>query len=1034
VQLPITYPLSPIPYYLLPITYPPITYYLLPITYFLFPIPYSLMNLNQFLRFPQSRIGRYLAQVAVLALAYAVGARLAFSIQGINPFASSVWPPAGIAMAGLLLFGRKAWPAIVLGTFLLNFVNPNEQIFIVWLGGIIGAILQPIFAVTLLHKFGFRHSLERLQDVVKLVIIGGIIATQISCTIGAFSIYLSGKIPLGEYWNVRWNWWLGDTMGVLILTPLILIFWQPIRNINYSKQRADRKINYLIWQGIWLSLLVAVSCLVFDYKSTGSLAKYPLEYLPFPLIIWAAIQFDQRGAVLASFIVSSIAIWGGSHGGGPFIAKAENIGQAILFLQAFMAVITITSLLLAATVAERASAENSLRESEIKYRELVQNANSIIVKLDPAGNITFFNEFAEIFFGYTQGEILGKSAVETIIPASDNEGKNLAVIYNEILQNPDQFTNYENENIRRNDERVWLSWANKPLVDAAGELTGILCIGTDITERRKAEIALQKLNEELENRVQERTNALQQSEIQLQKQKSALIDLAKNKALNQGNLKTALQEITETASRTLEVARSSVWLYDETRSKIQCLDLFDRTLKRHSDGLELAAADYPAYFKALREERAIAAFDAQNDFRTREFAQSYLIPIGITSMLDTPIQIGGTTAGVLCLEHVGTPRYWTIEEQSFSVSLADSVTFAVEARERQRAEEALRQAEEKYRSIFENAIVGIFQTTPDGEYLSANPALLRIYGYSSCEELIGTLTDVSQQLYVDPERHVEVVRLIQEQGKVSDFESQIYRRDGSIIWISENTYTVRDRYGNLLYYEGTVQDITTRKQAEAALRLEQEKSDILLLNILPQPIADRLKQDQSIIADTFGDVTVLFADIVGFTQLSSQVSPTQLVSLLNEIFSTFDHLAEKHGLEKIKTIGDAYMVVGGLPKPHSDHVEAIAQMALDMQQAVAEFSNTHDQDFSIRIGINTGPVVAGVIGIKKFIYDLWGDTVNTASRMESHGKPGCIQVTTTTYHRLQDNYLFDNRGIIEVKGKGKMNTYFLKGIKLVSAC
>ena len=375
------------------------------------------------------------------------------------------------------------------------------------------------------------------------------------------------------------------------------------------------------------------------------------------------------------------------------------------------------------------------------------------------------------------------------------------------------------------------------------------------------------------------------------------------------------------------------------------------------------------------------------------------------------------------------PRYWTIEEQSFAVSLADSVTFAAEARERQRAEEALRQAEAKYRSIFENAIVGIFQTTPDGEYLSVNPALIRIYGYSSCEELVGTLTDINRQLYVDPERRAEVIRLMRTNGKVSDFESQVYRQDGSIIWIAENAYTVCDRHGNLLHYEGTVQDITTRKEAEAALRLEQEKSDRLLLNVLPQAIAERLKQDQSIIADTFAEVTVLFADIVGFTQISSQISPPELVSLLNDIFSTFDRLAEKHGLEKIKTIGDAYMVVGGLPIPRKDHAEAIAQMAIDMQQAIIEFSDTHNQDFSIRIGINSGPVVAGVIGIKKFIYDLWGDTVNTASRMESHGLPGCIQVTSATYQRLQEKYFFESRGTIEVKGKGEMNTYFLKGIQ-----
>ena len=987
------------------------------------------LNLNQFLRFPQSRIGRYLAQVTLVAIAYAVGARLAFSIPGVNPFASSVWPPAGIALAGLLLFGRKVWPAIVLGIFLLNFFNPTEQIFAVWVGGNIGAILQAVFAVTMLRWLRFRPSLDRLKDVVNLILFGGIISTQISCTIGAFSLYLAGKVDLAEYWSTRWNWWLGDTMGVLILTPLILIFFRSKATADRSKRQTYRQKNYLIWRTVWLILLIGVSWIVFESKNEASISRYPLEYLPFPLIIWAALQFGQRAAVLASFIVSSIAIFGSSHGAGPFIAKAEDINQAILFLQAFMAVVTITSLLLAATVAERAEAENSLRESEIKYRELVENANSIIVKLAADGTIIFFNEFAEIFFGYNQEEIIGKNAVGTIIPVTDIEGNNLQLVYNEILQNPDRFTSYENENISRSGSRVWVSWANKPLVDAGGELLGILCIGTDITDRRKAEIALQKLNEKLEIRVQQRTNALQQSELQLQKQKSALIDLAKNKALNQGDLTKALQQITETASCTLEVARSSIWLYDRTKSKMDCLDLYDRALNQHTDGLELSAADYPVYFQALGEERALAAFDAQKDSRTREFVESYLIPLGITSMLDTPIQIGGKTAGVLCLEQVGMPRYWTIEEQSFALSLADSVTFGVEARERQRAEEALQQAEAKYRSIFENAIVGIFQTTPDGEYLSVNPALIRIYGYSSSQELVGTLTDINRKLYVDQTQRTEFINLMLETGKVSDFESLVYRRDGSIIWISENTYIVRDEYGNLLYYEGTVQDITNRKQAEAALRLEQEKSDRLLLNVLPQPIAERLKQDQSIIADTFAEVTVLFADIVGFTQISAQISPPELVSLLNEIFSTFDRLAEKHGLEKIKTIGDAYMVVGGLPMPRSDHAEAIAQMAIDMQQAITEFSDMHDRDFSIRIGINSGPVVAGVIGIKKFIYDLWGDTVNTASRMESHGLPGRIQVTSATKQRLQDKFLFESRGTIEVKGKGEMITYFINGIK-----
>jgi len=176
-------------------------------------------------------------------------------------------------------------------------------------------------------------------------------------------------------------------------------------------------------------------------------------------------------------------------------------------------------------------------------------------------------------------------------------------------------------------------------------------------------------------------------------------------------------------------------------------------------------------------------------------------------------------------------------------------------------------------------------------------------------------------------------------------------------------------------------------------------------------------------------VTVLFADIVNFTQLAARMSPTELVNLLNQIFSAFDRLAERHGLEKIKTIGDAYMAVGGVPLPRPDHAEAIAEMALDMQTAIAQLNLEQHEVFPIRIGINTGPVVAGVIGIKKFIYDLWGDTVNIASRMESEGLAGCIQVTTSTYQRLKDQYLFIERGEIPVKGRGVMQTYLLVGRK-----
>jgi class 3 adenylate cyclase len=224
--------------------------------------------------------------------------------------------------------------------------------------------------------------------------------------------------------------------------------------------------------------------------------------------------------------------------------------------------------------------------------------------------------------------------------------------------------------------------------------------------------------------------------------------------------------------------------------------------------------------------------------------------------------------------------------------------------------------------------------------------------------------------------------------------------------------------------------VRTRRALDREHRLlvaEQERSERLLLNVLPASIAARLKQRQDVIADGFPDVTVLFADIVDFTQRSQRATPAQVVQVLDELFSVFDQLARRHGLEKIKTIGDAYMVAGGLPDPRPDHAQAIAEMALAVRDQVARRADPSGQPLQVRIGIDTGPVVAGVIGRDKFIYDLWGDTVNTASRMESHGVAGCIQVTARTHQRLRDGYRFQRRGTIQVKGKGEMVTYFLLG-------
>jgi guanylate cyclase len=220
--------------------------------------------------------------------------------------------------------------------------------------------------------------------------------------------------------------------------------------------------------------------------------------------------------------------------------------------------------------------------------------------------------------------------------------------------------------------------------------------------------------------------------------------------------------------------------------------------------------------------------------------------------------------------------------------------------------------------------------------------------------------------------------------------------------------------------------MAARNRALALLQQEEEKSEALLRNVLPAEVAAILRDDQRIIADQFENVSVLFADLVVFSPLSARLSAVELVTLLNEIFSHFDSLVEQYGLEKIKTIGDCYMVAAGVPRPRADHATVLAHLALEMQAYMAT-QTFMGHRLSLRIGLNSGPVVAGVIGTHKFIYDLWGDAVNIASRMESHGKGGAIQLSRSTYDLIQATFTCEPRGVLPIKGKGEMEVWYLLG-------
>ena len=213
------------------------------------------------------------------------------------------------------------------------------------------------------------------------------------------------------------------------------------------------------------------------------------------------------------------------------------------------------------------------------------------------------------------------------------------------------------------------------------------------------------------------------------------------------------------------------------------------------------------------------------------------------------------------------------------------------------------------------------------------------------------------------------------------------------------------------------------------LRKEQAKSESLLLNVLPREVAVRLKDGNQVIADYYQEASILFADLVGFTPLSAELAPAEMVEVLNDIYSHFDALVEKYNLEKIRTIGDNYMIASGLPSERTDHAQALARLSLEMRAYLEGRPPIRGHRLQFRFGINSGPVIAGVIGYKKFAYDVWGDTVNTASRMESQGEPGKIQITCDTYDRLKDEFICESHGPLPIKGKGLMETWFLVATK-----
>jgi PAS domain S-box-containing protein len=473
---------------------------------------------------------------------------------------------------------------------------------------------------------------------------------------------------------------------------------------------------------------------------------------------------------------------------------AQSFNQMAKQLRSSFVALEQTNSSLEQRVAERTV---ELKAAEAELRALFAAMNELIIVVDSSGrylkiaptSMSLLYKPATELVGKTVGELFPQATADYFlnhIRAALNTQETVIIEYDLTVD----------------DRKICFAASISPLSEES-----VIWVARDITEQKRAE------------------SVRRQRQKQLLKQNTVLVELARNKALYRGDLQVALRQITEAAAHTLNAEGAGAWLYDESRSKLQCLDQFTRSNHQHSQGAELAAADYPAYFNALEEDRTIAADDALSDVRTREFVASYFAQAGTTSTLDAPVRLGGQTVGVICIEQVGTARNWTLEEQNFAASLADLVSLAIEASDRDRTQTALLQAEQKYRSIFENAVEGIFQTTPEGRFLSVNPALARIYGYATPEELTSNLTNIRQQTYVNPQQREKFMRVMKEFGQISGFESEVYRVDGSIIWISESARAACGADGEVLYYEGSVEDISDRKVFESALQLALEAAE-----------------------------------------------------------------------------------------------------------------------------------------------------------------------------------------------------------------
>ncbi|MBN1955919.1 MAG: GAF domain-containing protein [Anaerolineae bacterium] len=722
------------------------------------------------------------------------------------------------------------------------------------------------------------------------------------------------------------------------------------------------------------------------------------------------------------------------------IALAEHFYTAAQQIIDYRRELQELNRLLERRVAERTTEleaqKEALRKSEQRLSLHVQQTPLAVIEWNVNFEVVEWNPSAERIFGYSRQETLGRSALELIVPASIHE--QVRWVWNDLLtkKGGERSTN---ENVTQDGRSIICEWYNTVLVDPEGNVIGVTSLARDITQRVQAENALRESQHQLEE--------LYQSEQERRQLSDTLREVARivSSTLEQEKV---LSLILAQLENVLTCHHASVTLLSDG----QLAQVAEWSKGGKLESSVISVDQYPLNAETLREKKPIVVPDVRRDERWQQTTRTN----AIHSFINAPLLVHGRPIGLLGVGRHDRAAY-SAKDAEIVFAFASQVAIAIEnARLVEQTQQALDETEGLFKAA--RAILGATQLPELCQHL-----VRRLNDLVGAERTTLFLVDHERQEITlrlghgsidhDPDllydeltegicgfvfRSRQPILSLQAEDAIESATMRAWRQAHDVGTMIVVPLITRGAVDGVIVAASSAHhppftmhdvDLLMALAAQAATAIANirlyERSEQLLLNILPEPIAERLKKGERIIADSFAEATVLFADIVGSTTLGAQMTAGELVNLLNDLFSTFDRLTAQYGLEKIKTIGDSYMVVGGLPTPRADHAEAIAEMALDMQKAVADYNHSHRQAIRLRIGIHTGPVTAGVIGSTKFTYDLWGATVNTASHMESHGVPDKIQVTEATYRQLQDKYTFEPRGTIPVKGQGDMATYFL---------